>query len=101
LAGFFGKFYLFAAALQSTGTSYGLLWLVILSIAMSTVSLYYYLAVLKQIYVAAPSDAVASGRSSLSLRALVTVLAVLVLVLGLAPSLFLSRARPAAEIVGR
>jgi proton-translocating NADH-quinone oxidoreductase, chain N len=53
LAGFFGKFYLFAAAVKG-GENLGLLWLVILAIATSAVSLYYYLKVLKQIYVAAP-----------------------------------------------
>ena len=55
LAGFFGKFYVFAAAVGS-GQSLGLLWLVILAIGMSAVSLYYYLQVLKQIYVTEPAD---------------------------------------------
>src|SRR5204862_7624178 len=49
LAGFFGKFYVFLAALRSGGGNLGLLWLVILAIAFSAVSLYYYLQVLKQI----------------------------------------------------
>ena len=101
LAGFFGKFYVFAAALQSTGTNYGLLWLVIIAIAMSTVSLYYYLAVLKQIYVAPASEAAPLVKSSISLRALVVVLALLVVGLSLMPTLFLSRARPAAAMIGR
>jgi NADH-quinone oxidoreductase subunit N len=57
LAGFFGKFYLFAAGLQAGQHSLGLLWLVILALAMSAVSLYYYLQVLKQAFVAAaPGD---------------------------------------------
>ena len=51
LAGFFGKFYVFTAALKTGAPNLGLLWLVILAIAMSAVSLYYYLQVLKQIYV--------------------------------------------------
>ena len=51
LAGFFGKVYLFAAALKTGAPNLGLLWLVILAIAMSAVSFYYYLKVLKQIYV--------------------------------------------------
>jgi NADH-quinone oxidoreductase subunit N len=54
LAGFFGKFYLFAAAANAGGGNLGLLWLVILAIAASVVSLYYYLMVLKQAYVLAP-----------------------------------------------
>jgi NADH-quinone oxidoreductase subunit N len=52
LAGFFGKFYIFAAVVKGGAPNLGLLWLVILAIAMSAVSLYYYLQVLKQIYVA-------------------------------------------------
>jgi NADH-quinone oxidoreductase subunit N len=51
LAGFFGKFYLFAAAVKTGAPNLGLLWLVILAIGMSAVSLYYYLQVLKQIFV--------------------------------------------------
>ena len=56
LGGFFGKFYLFAAAVQCDAQNYGLLWLVILGIFMSAVSLYYYLILLKHIYVIAPKD---------------------------------------------
>ena len=60
LAGFFGKFYVFAAVVKSGAPNLGLLWLVILAIAMSAVSLYYYLQVLKRIYI---SDAPAGARS--------------------------------------
>ena len=49
LAGFFGKFYLFSAALRS-GQNHGLLWLVALSLFGSLISLYYYLTVLKIIF---------------------------------------------------
>src|SRR6266705_2848282 len=51
LAGFFGKFYIFASVLGAGSRNLGLLWLVILALALSAVSLYYYLQVLKQIYV--------------------------------------------------
>jgi len=51
LGGFFGKFYLFAAAVQRDSQSFGLLWLVALGIVMSAVSLYYYLILMKHIYV--------------------------------------------------
>src|SRR5437764_15016016 len=54
LAGFFGKFYLFAAALRAGG-NYGLLWLVALALFGSFISLYYYLIVLKVIFVDRPS----------------------------------------------
>jgi NADH-quinone oxidoreductase subunit N len=99
LAGFFGKFYLFAAALGSSNP--GLLWLVALAIAMSAVSLYYYLQVLKQIYVHGPSEEQILPRSTVSLRLLVSLLAVAVLVLGFAPGLLLGKARPAAAMIAR
>ncbi len=51
LGGFFGKFYLFASAVQRDAQHFGLLWLVVLGIVMSAVSLYYYLILLKHIYV--------------------------------------------------
>lgn len=56
LGGFFGKFYLFAAAVQRDSVNFGLLWLVILGIVMSAVSLYYYLVLLKHFYITAPKD---------------------------------------------
>ena len=56
LGGFFGKFYLFAAAVERDPQNFGLLWLVILGILMSAVSLYYYLILLKHIYVLPPKD---------------------------------------------
>jgi NADH-quinone oxidoreductase subunit N len=84
LAGFFAKFYLFAAAFYS-----GLLWLVVLAIAMSAVSLYYYLQVLKRIYVAdAPPDSVAI-RVPLVTQSVVCLLAIAVITLGCAPDLLL------------
>src|SRR6266576_2363054 len=58
LAGFFGKFYLFSAALHAGGNQ-GLLWLVALGLVGSFVSLYYYLLVLKAIFVDEPSIAAA------------------------------------------
>jgi NADH-quinone oxidoreductase subunit N len=86
LAGFFGKFYLFTAV-AGGAKDLGMLWLVFLAVAMSAVSLYYYLKVLKQIYVApAPADA-AGAPSALSSRVLVGALALGVIGLGCAPDL--------------
>jgi NADH-quinone oxidoreductase subunit N len=56
LGGFLGKFYLFAAAVQRDAQHFGLLWLVVLGIFMSAVSLYYYLILLKHIYVIESAD---------------------------------------------
>jgi len=90
LAGFFGKFYLFAAALSSA-KSLGLLWLIVFAILMSAVSLYYYLQVLKQIYVAPPPAGVSTLQFNLLSRVAILLLALAVLVLGCAPNLVLSR----------
>src|ERR1700722_15095954 len=58
LAGFFGKFYVFVSALEVADHS-GLLWLVLLALAMSVVSFYYYLKVLKQAYGSEPATGAA------------------------------------------
>jgi NADH-quinone oxidoreductase subunit N len=87
LAGFIGKFFLFSATVAADERNLGLLWLVILAIAMSAVSFYYYLRVLKQAYVEdAPADAPAIQIPALTLFALV-LLAALVVLLGCAPTL--------------
>src|SRR5690606_19951330 len=49
LAGFLTKFILFQAVVEE-----GLLWLVIVAVTMSTVSLYYYLLVIRQMYLYDP-----------------------------------------------
>lgn len=51
LAGFFGKFFIFAEVLQAPSRPLSLLWLVIVGLAASAVSLYYYLVLLKHIFV--------------------------------------------------
>jgi NADH-quinone oxidoreductase subunit N len=85
LAGFFGKFYLFAAALKMGQGNVGLLWLVILAIAMSAVSLYYYLQVLKQVFVAQAPPAAPALQPSLTSQIVLGGLAAGVLLLGCAP----------------
>jgi NADH-quinone oxidoreductase subunit N len=87
LAGFFGKFYIFSAALNAE-PHLGLLWLVLLAVAMSAVSLYYYLRVLRQAYVAEAPDAPAL-RVSLLTRLTLWLLAALVVILGCVPGLLL------------
>jgi NADH-quinone oxidoreductase subunit N len=89
LAGFFGKFYLFVTVIKSTPNPASLLWLVVLAIAMSAVSLYYYLRVLKHVYVASPSDPAATIHSPLLTQIVVLGLAAAVIILGCAPNLIL------------
>jgi NADH-quinone oxidoreductase subunit N len=50
LVGFFGKFYLFSVALHA-GSNHGLLWLVAVALFGSFISLYYYLIVLKAVFI--------------------------------------------------
>jgi NADH-quinone oxidoreductase subunit N len=93
LAGFFGKFYLFSAALRAGGNQ-GLLWLVGLALFGSFVSLYYYLIVLKAIFVDEPSrtaPALDHVSSYLLQRSTVAVLAAVVLLLGLMPDTLAAR----------
>ena len=93
LAGFFGKFYLFSSALR-VGGNQGLLWLVGLALFGSFVSLYYYLIVLKAIFVGASSPT-APGRdhvsSGLLQRITVSVLAAAILFLGIMPDILGAR----------
>jgi NADH-quinone oxidoreductase subunit N len=100
LAGFFGKFYLFLAAAAASKQSLGLLWIVILALAMSCVSLYYYLKVLKQAYVANAPEGVASIKvDALTLIAL-SVLATTTILFGCFPNLLLGRLLEAIKAAG-
>ncbi len=84
LGGFFAKFYLFATALKAAPGNPILLGLVVVAVAASAVSLYYYLQVLKQVYVRPPGR---TGEPPLSRMATgaVFVLALLVILLGAFP----------------
>jgi len=100
LAGFFAKFYLFVTVLNATPGSMGLLWLVVLAIAMSAVSLYYYLRVLKRVYVTPPAVGVAAIRTPLLSQVILIVLAAAVLLLGCAPQLLLRWIEAAVRVSG-
>ena len=88
LAGFFGKFYLFSAAFRAGG-NHGLLWLVAVALFGSFVSLYYYLIVLKVIFV--EKSSVSDTRHSslvtghIVANATIVLLAAVVLFLGIMP----------------
>lgn len=89
LAGFFGKFFLFASTLSAGQHTFGLLWLVVLAIAMSTVSLYYYLQVLKRIYIAEPPSEASPIQVPIVNQLALCAIALGIVVLGCAPNLFL------------
>jgi NADH-quinone oxidoreductase subunit N len=88
LAGFFGKFYLFTSAVQVVNGSLQNLWLVVVAIAASAVSLYYYLQVLKQAYVL-PSKLEQAAPIPSAAKVPIVLLALLVLLLGCCPNLLL------------
>ncbi len=94
LAGFFGKFYLFSAALNADA-NHALLWLVALALVGSFASLYYYLLVLKAIFVDTPSLAVMEPMERMRFDSLqgatVTLLAAAVVLLGVMPNVLASR----------
>ena len=92
--GFFGKFYIFKAALESH-----LVWLTVLGLLNSAVAAYYYLRVLVMMYMHEPSEAVrgieplpASLSAALILPALGTLL------LGIFPTAILDFARRSAVL---
>jgi NADH-quinone oxidoreductase subunit N len=86
LAGFFGKFYVFSSALSA---GQNLLWLVILAIGMSAVSLYYYLKVLKQVYVRHGAGTAEPMQTAAGMQVTIGFIAVLVILLGCYPNLLL------------
>jgi NADH-quinone oxidoreductase subunit N len=100
LAGFFGKFYLFASALNADPSDLGLLWLVVVALALSAVSLYYYLQVLKQIYVAEPGQGTKAAPTPILSQIAIALLALAVVVLGCAPDLLVSRLIRAIQATG-
>ncbi len=91
LAGFFGKFYVFASALKLGGIGTVEGGLAIAAILLSAVGLYYYLIVLKQALVVPASEN--APRVTVSFPAAVTlvVAALMIVVLGVWPSLVLSK----------
>ena len=91
--GFFGKFYVFAAALHS-----GLVWLAILGLFNSGIAAFYYLRLLTSAYSkpseTLPMESVARVRPSLLIALLLTVVATLIL--GIVPGQVLARAKAGA-----
>jgi len=89
LAGFFGKFAVFSAALQMGGLTSPAGWLAFLAILLSAVALYYYLVVLKQVLVAAPKPG--APKIAIDPVAAVTLFcaAALLILFGVWPSLLL------------
>ncbi|HEY49364.1 MAG TPA: NADH-quinone oxidoreductase subunit N [Dehalococcoidia bacterium] len=90
--GFMAKFYIFNAAIQQD-----LLWLVIIAVLNSVISAYYYLRVVKVMYLGEPASEEAVP-SSIPLRITLAITSLGVLVLGVYPWLVLKLAETAAAI---
>jgi NADH-quinone oxidoreductase subunit N len=101
LAGFFGKFYIFSEVLSGPVPGMEVLWLVILALALSAVSLYYYLQVLKQIFVA-PAPAEHDGVVPIPIiqRVVLILTAVMVVAFGCLPEWFIQRLTGAVTVAG-
>lgn len=89
LAGFFGKFVVFAAALQLGGLGGVSGWLAVLAILLSAVGLYYYLLILKQALVAPARTEHSAIKVPLEAAVVLILTAALLLGLGLFPSVVL------------
>jgi len=80
-AGFFGKYYLFVAAVDA-----GYVWLTIVAVIASIVSMYYYISVILAMYFREPEEKQLEGNSGLSKIPLFITIAGL-LIIGIFPSL--------------
>jgi len=91
--GFIAKFYIFNAAIQQD-----LLWLVIIAVLNSVISAYYYLRVVRVMYLGEPASQEAVP-SSIPLRAALTITSLGVLLLGIYPWVVLRLAETAAAVL--
>ena len=93
-SGFFGKWFLFSAAIESD-----MLWLVLVGAINATVSLYYYLRIIKEAYLTPPAD-----ETAITLSPATTIAAglgiALVLFFGFYPRPLWELAETAAKVFG-
>ncbi len=93
-AGFMAKFYIFSGAVSS-----GLLWLVIIAVLNSVVSAFYYLRIVKVMWLGEPASAEAVPASA-ALRFALTLTCLAVIFIGVAPGLAMKAAEIAARMLG-
>ncbi len=84
-AGFMGKLYVFEAAIQG-----GYLWLALIGILTSIISVYYYLKVVVAMYMVKPVKIAIPNRLTFSMAAVVVVALIFTLQLGVLPGLYLN-----------
>lgn len=93
-AGLIAKIYIFSGAVQ-----HGLLWLVIIAVINSCISAYYYLRVVKLMWLGVPASR-DKVPSSWGLRTALLFCCLFVLLLGIVPGCFINIAGAAAKIFG-
>jgi NADH-quinone oxidoreductase subunit N len=93
LGGFAGKLFLFSSAMQEPGR---FLWLVVLGVLLSTVSLYYYLLVIRQMYIEPPKSE-AKIRVGLAAGLALAACVAGILVTGIAPGFLVDAALDAGR----
>jgi NADH-quinone oxidoreductase subunit N len=93
-AGFMAKFYIFSGAVK-----HGLLWLVVIAVINSVISAYYYLRVVKVMWLGEPSS-VEKVPSSGALRLALSISCLGVLILGIIPGYVMKLAELAARMFG-
>lgn len=94
-AGFFGKFYIFRAAIDSN-----LVWLAVLGMLNSAVAAYYYLRILVVMYMNEPGEATLSVQPvTVGIAATLWISAIGTLLLGVYPSLLLNFANTSSALV--
>jgi len=93
-AGLIAKIYIFSGAVQ-----HDLLWLVIIAVINSCISAYYYLRVVKVMWLGAPASA-EKVPSTLSLKIAIGICCLGVLLLGIIPGSFIGIAESAAHMFG-
>jgi NADH-quinone oxidoreductase subunit N len=92
-AGFMAKFYIFSGAVR-----HGLLWLVIIAVINSVISAYYYLRVVKVMWMDKPASR-AKVPSSPALRVALALSCLGVLLLGIVPGFVMKLAQMAAQML--
>jgi len=95
-AGFFGKYYVFSAAVQAGGP---MIWLAVLGVLASAVGAYYYLKVIVYLYMREPEEdqPIAVPMQSLYVTAALVVAGYYVVKMGITPSRYLDWAVSAAS----
>jgi len=84
MAGFFGKYYLFAATVEA-----GFTWLTIVAVISSIISMYYYIGLVVQMYFKDNEGKVLEGKAGLS-NVTIVIATIAILLFGFFPSLILS-----------